>query len=93
MATQARRISGTETAIAASAVVGPLQTLLRTSFPQVASNPVVKAGLPLAPLLFLRPTERKGGLGSVVGDPRLWAAAVVTGIVVLGKNRDVQGAL
>jgi hypothetical protein len=53
VATQGRRIRAAETAAAASAVVGPLQSALQIAAPKVGNNPIVKAGLPLVPLLLL----------------------------------------
>jgi len=81
VAAQGRRIGGTEAALAATTVVGQVQR----SFPGVTANPIVQAGLPLAPLLLLRPEKRGSGIGAVVADPRVLAVAAVAGLAIASQ--------
>jgi uncharacterized protein YjdB len=88
LAAQRRQIRAGTTVAAASAVLPSLLSLLQTTSPDIGDNRYVKAGLPLAPLLLLRPTER--GLS----DRRLWAAAAVAGLVITedfkSKSQEIQ---
>jgi Bacterial Ig-like domain (group 2) len=88
LAAQRRQIRAGTTVAAASAVLPSLLSLLQTTSPDIGNNRYIKAGLPLAPLLLLRPTER--GLS----DRRLWAAAAVAGLVITedfkSKSQEIQ---
>jgi hypothetical protein len=70
-----------EAALAATTVVDQLQS----SFPAVTANPVVKAGLPWAPLLLLKPAKRGSGIGAVVADPRVWSALAIAGLAIASE--------
>lgn len=72
LAAQGKRISASEAAVAASAVVDEFQAL----FPDVTEHRLVKAALPLAPLVLLRPSQR--GLR----DPRILAGAAGLAIAI-----------
>lgn len=81
VAAQDSRMGGMETALAATTVVDQLQS----SFPAVTANPFVKAGLPWAPLLLLKPAKRGSGVGAVVSDPRVWSAVAVAGLAITSE--------
>jgi hypothetical protein len=81
LSAQSKRISGSEAAVALGTVVNQL----RTSFPNLVENKVIAAGLPLTPLLLLRPARRGSGFGAVAGDPRVWASAIVAGLAIAGE--------
>jgi uncharacterized protein YjdB len=91
VAAHGSRVGGIETALAATTVVDQLQT----SFPAVTANPVVKAGLPWAPLLLLKPSKRGSGFGAVVSDPRVWSAVAVAGLAIasetMKKTKNITG--
>jgi hypothetical protein len=81
MSAQGERLSGVEAAVAGTAVVKQLQTSFPLG-PNIPFSSVVNAALPLAPLLFFKPEKRGTGVMSVVSNPKFWAPALVTGIVV-----------
>lgn len=86
-ADQGRRIGSIEAAVAATPVVQQFQT----SFPDVATHPLAKAGLSVAPLLLLRPERHGSGLESFVTDPRVLAGALVFGLSIAGEvNRSAD---
>jgi hypothetical protein len=87
LAAQGKQIRASTTAVAASAVVAPLQSFLETSAPDLTKNRYFKKGLPLAPLLLLRPPKRGDGLQALVADPRVWAVAAVAGLVIAEEIR------
>jgi hypothetical protein len=76
LASHRRQLRAGTTAAAAGAIIPSLLSFLQTSAPDLGSNRYLRAGLPLAPLFFLRPTDR--GLS----DRRLWAVAAVAGLAV-----------
>jgi hypothetical protein len=91
LAAQARRIDSTGAALGATAVANTVASQLQTSFPGVARNPFVRAGLPLAPLLLLKPARRESGFQGFIADPRVWAGALVAGLAIAGEiNNKVQ---
>jgi hypothetical protein len=93
LAAQRRRIGGNDAAVGASAVASSLASQLQTSFPDLARNPFVRAGLPMAPLLFLKPAKRESGFQGFVSDPRVWAGALVAGVTIAGEiNSRIQSA-
>ena len=89
LAAQAKRIRAAETATAASAIVNPLQRFLEgtPSTSELAKSPLFKAGLPLAPLLLLRPAKRGEGPEALVADPRVWAVAALAGLGIVESRR------
>ena len=90
LAKHARRVRGTENAVAASAVVSPLLSALESfgSTSTFAGNPVVKTGLPLMPLLLLRPARRHDGVQGLVADPRVWAIGAAAGLAIV---KEIKG--
>jgi uncharacterized protein YjdB len=85
LARQRKSIAGSEAAVAANTVVTTVANQLQATFPRVASNPFVRAGLPLTALAFLRPAKRAGGFQGLVTDPRVWGSAVVGGVAIAGE--------
>jgi hypothetical protein len=77
----ATRIGRTEAALAATTVINQLSE----SFPQITTNPFVRAGLPWAPMLLLAPEKRGSGVGSLLSDPRVWSLALVAGLAIAGQ--------
>lgn len=73
--TQDKRIGGTENAITATKVIDEI----RTQFPNLNNNKFIKTGLPLAPLLFLKPPKKKEGLEGFAMDPRIWGPVLAAG--------------
>jgi hypothetical protein len=90
LAKQGKRIRGTENAVAASAVVPPLLSALESfsSTSTFAANPVVKTGLPLMPLLLLRPARRHDGVQGLLADPRVWAVGAAAGLAIV---KEIKG--
>ena len=76
LASHRRQLRSSTTAAAVGAVIPSFLSFLKTTAPDVGDNRYFQAGLPLAPLLFLKPTDR--GLS----DRRLWAVAAVAGLAV-----------
>jgi hypothetical protein len=72
---QERRIDGAEAAVAAGVVVNQVDT----TFPGFTRHPVVRAALPIVPLVMLRPTARG------VRDPRLLAGTAVVGLAIAAE--------
>lgn len=81
---QSKRIGGTENAIAASKVVEEFTA----QFPELKNNKLVKSGLPLAPLLFLKPPKKGSGVQSVATDARVWSTALAAGAALFNEFRD-----
>jgi hypothetical protein len=86
-AIQGKRISRNEQALAASTVAG----LIKDEFSTVSflQNPIVRAAIPFAPLLFLNPPRSGGGFRSVVSDPRVWGPALGIAVIAL---KEFQGS-
>jgi hypothetical protein len=82
LAAQAKRIRAGETATAASTVVAPLLSFLQNAAPQVGNNDFTKKGLPLAPLLLLKPAKRGQGVQGLLSDPRVWAIGATAGLAL-----------
>jgi hypothetical protein len=86
MAAQGSRVEGLETALAGGTVLNTIGNELQKSFPAVADHPVVKVGLPWAPLLFLKPAKRGRGVGSFAADPRVWSAVLASGGLAIASG-------
>jgi hypothetical protein len=82
LAAQRQQIRAGTNAAAAGAVLPALLHFLQTYSPDFGNNTFFKAGLPLAPLLLLRSTDR--GLN----DRRLWAAAAVSGLAIADDRKS-----
>jgi hypothetical protein len=85
LARQRKSIAGSEAAVAANTVATTVANQLQATFPRVASNPFVRAGLPLTALAFLRPAKRASGFQGLVTDPRVWGSALVGGVAIAGE--------
>lgn len=85
LSSQSKRIGGTEYAITASKVIDELTE----QFPDLINNKLVKSGLPLAPLLFLKPPKRDGIQG-VAMDPRVWGPVLVAGAALFNEFREKE---
>jgi hypothetical protein len=85
MAAQGKRISANEAALAAGTVVDEFQT----QFPDLTENRIIRAAIPIAPLLLLRPSQRG------IRDPRLLAGAAAVALAIgaelTNKERRVEG--
>ncbi len=75
-----RAARATWAAVASTAVDQGLE-----SFSSKVTNQYVRAGARFAPLLFLSPEKKRGGVEGVVSDPRFIAAAAILGIALLGN--------
>jgi hypothetical protein len=64
------------------------------SFDTDAQNhPYVAAGVRFAPLLFLSPEKKRGGVEGIVTDPRVIGGAAILGIALFGNyHKKEQGA-
>jgi hypothetical protein len=89
LAAQSRRADGSENAAIASALVSPLQETIETFSPDLGNNPILKKGLPLAPLLLLRPRRKGRGFEAFASDKRVWAVGAVVGLsIAQGRRGD-----
>ncbi|MCP4470115.1 MAG: Ig-like domain-containing protein [Gammaproteobacteria bacterium] len=83
-----KRIGGTENAIAASKVVDEFKGLFEKDFPDLFDNKLVKTGLPLAPLLFLKPPKKGNSIGALALDPRVWGPALSGVLAIVSELRN-----
>jgi Bacterial Ig-like domain (group 2) len=67
---------------------------LESSFPSVVENRIVAAGLRASPLLLLKPSWRRDGIGGNLSNPQLLGAGLVVGLTIAGelrrKSQDVR---
>jgi hypothetical protein len=90
LAHQGKRIDRGELAFMATIV----ERQLESSFPSVVENRIVAAGLRASPLLLLKPSWRRDGVGGYLGNPQLLGAGLVVGLTIAGelrrKSQDVR---
>lgn len=84
MKAQSKRIGGTESAITAGKVIDEVTA----QFPKLNDNKFVKTGLPLAPLLFLKPPKKGDGVESFAFDPRIWGPLLAAGAALINEFQD-----
>jgi hypothetical protein len=90
---QTKRINSQGAALGATAVANTVASQLQTSFPGVAANPLLRAGLQGAPLLLLKPARRESGFQGFMADPRVWGFSLVAAVTIAGEiNSRVQKA-
>ena len=80
-------IRAIEVTVAATAIVNQVQA----SFGTFATHPFAKAALNYAPLLLLKPTSQGTGVGAVLGNPKVFAAAAITGLTVAQQIMAAKG--
>ncbi len=61
---------------------------LASFFTDAQSHPYVAAGVRFAPLLFLSPEKKRGGVEGFATDPRVIGGAAILGIALLGNFRN-----
>jgi hypothetical protein len=61
---------------------------LASFFTDAQSHPYVAAGVRFAPLLFLSPEKKRGGVEGFATDPRVIGGAAILGIALLGTFRN-----
>jgi hypothetical protein len=76
-----------EMTVAATAIVNQIQA----SFGTFATHPFAKAALNYAPLLLLKPTSQGTGVGATLGNPKVFAAAAITGLTVAHQIMAARG--
>ena len=75
---QGKRIGGTEYAMAATKIIDEI----KTQFPKINDDKVLRTLVPLLPLALLRPPKKGTGIESLVRDPRAVGAAVAGAIAI-----------
>lgn len=89
LSVQNGRIKGNEYALASTKIVDEL----KERFPDLLkNNEVLKTALPLAPLLFLKPSKSRPGIEGIISDPRVWGPLLTVGAALFSQSRGGQNA-